>query len=112
MSYTHISEHSSTDKIFSLVASPNTLKNSARSWNSSSGGLMVSQAKRVGITSKLVAQDAVFHPQLIDNGKARVKVLKSRDQWYGVTYKEDKDSVVSALQAMKDKGLYPEILWK
>lgn len=50
--------------------------------------------------------------QLIDNGKARVRVLKSRDQWYGVTYKEDKDSVVSALQAMKDKGLYPEILWK
>ena len=38
MSYTHISEHSSTDKIFSLVASPNTLKNSARSCNSSSGG--------------------------------------------------------------------------
>ena len=50
--------------------------------------------------------------QLIDNGKARVKVLKSRDQWYGVTYKEDKEAVVSALQAMKDKGLYPEILWK
>jgi branched-chain amino acid transport system substrate-binding protein len=37
--------------------------------NSSSGGLMVSQAKRVGITSKLIAQDAVFHPQLIDNAK-------------------------------------------
>ncbi|WP_303857352.1 nucleotidyltransferase family protein [Aminicella lysinilytica] len=50
--------------------------------------------------------------QLIDNGKARVRVLKSRDQWYGVTYKEDKEAVVSALQAMKDKGLYPEILWK
>ncbi len=49
---------------------------------------------------------------LIDLGKAKVKVLKSSDQWYGVTYKEDKESVVAALQSMKDKGLYPEKLWK
>lgn len=50
--------------------------------------------------------------QLIKEDKASVKVLKSADKWYGVTYKEDKQSVVDALQSMKDKGLYPEKLWK
>ncbi|MGF6376417.1 dTDP-glucose pyrophosphorylase [Clostridiales Family XIII bacterium PM5-7] len=50
--------------------------------------------------------------QLIKEGKATVKVLKSEDKWYGVTYKEDKQNVVDALQAMKDKGLYPDKLWK
>ena len=49
--------------------------------------------------------------RLIREGKAKIKVLKSTDRWYGVTYKEDKDSVVNALQSMKDKGLYPEKLW-
>lgn len=50
--------------------------------------------------------------QLIQEGKADVKVLKSMDRWYGVTYKEDKESVVAALQSMKDKGEYPDKLWK
>ena len=50
--------------------------------------------------------------QLIQEGKAEVKVLKSMDRWYGVTYKEDKDSVVDALQSMKDKGEYPDVLFK
>ena len=50
--------------------------------------------------------------QLLSEGKAKVRVLKSADKWYGVTYKEDKEEVVNAIQSMKDKGLYPEILWK
>lgn len=50
--------------------------------------------------------------QLIQAQKASVRVLTSHDKWYGVTYKEDKESVVDALQSMKDKGLYPEKLWK
>ena len=50
--------------------------------------------------------------RLLREGKAEVKVLKSSDRWYGVTYKEDKESVVSALQSMKDKGEYPDKLWK
>jgi choline kinase len=49
---------------------------------------------------------------LIQEGKADVKVLKSMDRWYGVTYKEDKEGVVDALKSMKDKGEYPEVLWK
>lgn len=48
---------------------------------------------------------------LIQEGKARVKVLRSRDRWYGVTYQEDKPTVVQALAGMTAAGLYPEDLW-
>ncbi len=50
--------------------------------------------------------------QLVNEGRATVKVLKSEDKWYGVTYKPDHDSVVAALQALKDNGTYPEKLWE
>jgi len=50
--------------------------------------------------------------ELIEEGKAEVKVMKSQDQWYGVTYKEDKEDVVNALQSLRDKGFYPEKLWQ
>ncbi|MBQ6495854.1 MAG: nucleotidyltransferase [Firmicutes bacterium] len=50
--------------------------------------------------------------KLIKDGKANVKVLKCSDKWCGVTYKEDKQSVHDELQAKKDKGEYPEKLWK
>lgn len=49
--------------------------------------------------------------QLIGEGKARVKVLQSGDKWYGVTYREDKPTVVAAIQNMAQTGLYPEKLW-
>ena len=49
--------------------------------------------------------------QLINEGKARVKVLRSEDKWYGVTYREDKPSVVAALREKTEQGLYPENLW-
>ena len=49
--------------------------------------------------------------QLLKEKKATIKILKSSDRWYGVTYKEDKESVIAALQSMKDKGLYPEKIW-
>lgn len=49
--------------------------------------------------------------QLIAEGRARVKVLRSRDKWYGVTYQEDKPVVVKAIADMTAGGLYPENLW-
>lgn len=49
---------------------------------------------------------------LIHSGKARVKVLPCHEKWCGVTYKEDRESVKAELQSKKDKGLYPEKLWK
>lgn len=48
---------------------------------------------------------------LLKQKKATVKVLKTTDQWYGVTYKEDKPKIVEAIQNMKESGLYPKELW-
>ena len=50
--------------------------------------------------------------ELLKEKKATVKVLKSMDKWYGVTYKEDKPVVVQAIQKLKDEGLYPQNLWE
>ena len=50
--------------------------------------------------------------ELLAEEKATVTVLKSHDQWHGVTYKEDKPVVVKAIQELKDSGLYPQKLWK
>ena len=50
--------------------------------------------------------------QLIDEGKARVKVLRSEDKWYGVTYREDKPTVVAAISEKTAAGLYPDRLWE
>ena len=49
---------------------------------------------------------------LIKEGKASVTVLPTDERWYGVTYHEDKDSVVSALRSMRESGKYPLKLWE
>ncbi len=48
---------------------------------------------------------------LINSGEARLKVLSSEAVWFGVTYKEDKPSVVKSIQNLIDKGVYPQKLW-
>lgn len=50
--------------------------------------------------------------ELIRQKKICVHMLSSKDKWFGVTYKEDKPLVVKRLQALKDDGTYPDILWK
>ena len=50
--------------------------------------------------------------QLIDEGRARVRVLRSEDKWYGVTYREDKPTVVAAITEKTEAGLYPDRLWE
>lgn len=50
--------------------------------------------------------------QLLAEKKARVKVLRSTDKWYGVTYQEDKPVVVKAIADKTAGGLYPDDLWK
>ena len=48
---------------------------------------------------------------LVKEGKACVKVLKTSDMWFGVTYKEDKDTTVSKLNELVTNGIYPKKLW-
>ncbi|MBQ7295208.1 MAG: nucleotidyltransferase [Clostridia bacterium] len=56
-----------------------------------------------------------FLPFVVDDllkvGKATVKVLSTTEKWYGVTYKADKEIVVSALRQKVSDGVYPEKLW-
>ena len=49
--------------------------------------------------------------ELIREGRADVKVLRSADNWYGVTYREDKERVVEAIRRLTKEGVYPERLW-
>ena len=54
-------------------------------------------------------------PKIIDKlvkaGKARVAVLETKDKWFGVTYKEDKETVVEAIRSLIAEGAYPERLY-
>ncbi len=50
--------------------------------------------------------------RLLQEGKASVEVLLSKDKWYGITYREDKPTVMEGIQSLKDQGVYPEYLWK
>lgn len=38
--------------------------------------------------------------QLLRESKAEVKVLTSKDKWFGITYKEDKEAVMEAVKAL------------
>ena len=61
------------------------------------------------LKAEYLIPDVVF-----DEIKAGVKmhVLESTDKWLGVTYREDKDYVVSELNKLIDMGVYPKDLWK
>lgn len=49
--------------------------------------------------------------ELLEEQKVEVKVLKSHDKWFGVTYKEDKEAVVEAIRSLVANGVYPEKLF-
>lgn len=48
---------------------------------------------------------------LISGNIASMKVLSSSAKWFGVTYKEDKPSVMANIQRLIDEGVYPSKLW-
>ena len=56
-----------------------------------------------------------FLPSVVNDqlkaGTATVRVLPCEETWYGVTYREDLDSVKAAIADMKKKGIYEENLW-
>ena len=56
-----------------------------------------------------------FLPFVVDEqiaeGSATARVLPCEESWYGVTYKEDLESVENAIARMKDEGIYKEDLW-
>ena len=49
--------------------------------------------------------------QCIREDKAKVRLLETPDKWFGVTYKEDKPTVVAAIRKLVEDGVYPEKLF-
>ena len=49
---------------------------------------------------------------LLKEERASVKVLRTPDKWYGVTYAADKPAVIAALKRLTAEGKYPDGLWK
>lgn len=49
--------------------------------------------------------------RMIKEGLARMKVLKTNEQWFGVTYKEDRPHVQNMINYLIDKGVYTSDLW-
>lgn len=50
--------------------------------------------------------------KLVKDGKAKVSVLETRDKWFGVTYKEDKEAVVASIRKLIADGVYNENLYE
>lgn len=53
----------------------------------------------------------IFIGELLEQGKMSVKVLRTNDIWYGMTYKEDVAVVKDSFKKMLEKGLYKEDLF-
>ena len=57
--------------------------------------------------------DAVVNAgRLMKEGRANVKVLETQDRWFGVTYQEDKETVMNAFKNLTEAGVYPQGLYK
>lgn len=63
--------------------------------------------------NKDILKDEYLVPNVIDilikNGEADVRVLHSPDRWYGMTYREDRETVSAAMNDLIAKGLYEGI---
>lgn len=67
--------------------------------------------KRAGGEQKSECYIPATVGDLVTSGRARVKVLRSPDSWFGVTYREDRPQVVESIRKLIAKGDYPEQLW-
>ena len=80
-------------------------ENGGESWTDLPGDTPVSMNLKCEYFLPLVVTE------LIEEGKAKIQVLRSTDKWYGVTYREDKPLVVEAIARKTAEGQYPENLW-
>lgn len=49
--------------------------------------------------------------KMIKNDRAKIKVIPTTSKWYGVTYREDLDSIKEAINELIERGEYPKELW-
>ena len=69
------------------------------------GGLAPDEIKKEYLLPELV-------DRLIKDGSAKVDVLETKDTWFGVTYQEDKETVMNAFKDLTEAGVYPQGLYK
>jgi NDP-sugar pyrophosphorylase family protein len=67
--------------------------------------------RRDAVSDKAEFYLPAFVDGMIRAGEADVKVLKTAAKWYGVTYREDREAVVSAIGKMIEQGEYPAKVW-
>ena len=48
---------------------------------------------------------------LVQNGSCRTRMLRTDDQWFGITYPEDRPQVEASIKALVASGVYPGDLW-
>ncbi|MDD4011096.1 MAG: hypothetical protein PHI83_03025 [Sphaerochaetaceae bacterium] len=49
---------------------------------------------------------------VVSSGRGSIKVFSTHEKWFGMTYKEDRQTVADNLAAMTRAGIYPEKLWR
>ena len=98
---------------------PGTTIVSMNMWGFTNSFMVEAKARFAAFLDKALVENPMkgeyFLPsvvsQLLEENRARVKVLRSTDKWHGVTYQEDKPLVVAAIAEKTAAGLYPEDLW-
>jgi hypothetical protein len=53
----------------------------------------------------------IYIGQLLQQGRVSVRVLETKDKWFGVTYREDKDAVVESFRKLIADGVYRPVLF-
>ena len=48
---------------------------------------------------------------LIKSKQATVRILHCEEKWFGMTYREDRETVVKSIRELVEQGVYPENLW-
>ena len=89
-------------------------------WGLTAGFMKETEVRFPAFLDKALAENPLkaefFLPsvisELIAEGTARAKVLRSTDKWYGVTYQADKPVVVAAIAEKTAAGVYPDNLWE
>lgn len=88
-------------------------------WGFSADFMRVLDARFEAFLGESLAENPLraeyFLPEVVGamlrEGSATVDVLPCEEQWYGMTYREDRPVVEQAIREMTESGLYPEGLW-
>ncbi|MDR1902750.1 MAG: hypothetical protein LBQ88_10780 [Treponema sp.] len=61
------------------------------------------------------AKSECLIPKAVDffirNGIIKVKALEADSEWFGVTYREDREAAVKRIESLTNSGVYPPALW-